>query len=30
MMSADLLMAGATALCLLFYLVVALLRPDRF
>lgn len=29
-MSADLLIAGATALCLLIYLVVALLRPERF
>lgn len=29
-MSADLLMAGAAALGLLFYLVVALLRPERF
>jgi K+-transporting ATPase KdpF subunit len=29
-MSADLLIAGATALGLLIYLVVALLRPERF
>jgi K+-transporting ATPase KdpF subunit len=29
-MSIDLLMAGATALGLLVYLVVALLRPERF
>ena len=29
-MSTDLLLAGATALGLLIYLVVALLRPERF
>lgn len=29
-MSAELLLAGVTALGLLVYLVVALLRPDRF
>lgn len=29
-MSADLLLAGATALGLLVYLVVALLRPEKF
>jgi K+-transporting ATPase KdpF subunit len=29
-MSADLLLAGVTALALLVYLVVALLRPERF
>lgn len=29
-MSAELLLAGVTALGLLAYLVVALLRPDRF
>lgn len=29
-MSADLLLAGVTALGLLVYLVVALLRPERF
>ncbi len=29
-MSPDLLLAGATALGLLVYLVVALLRPERF
>jgi K+-transporting ATPase KdpF subunit len=29
-MSADLLIAGATALGLIIYLVVALLRPERF
>lgn len=29
-MSADLLLAGVTALGLLGYLVVALLRPERF
>jgi K+-transporting ATPase KdpF subunit len=29
-MSVDLLIAGATALGLLIYLVVALLRPERF
>jgi K+-transporting ATPase KdpF subunit len=29
-MSTDLLLAGATALALLIYLVVALLRPERF
>jgi K+-transporting ATPase KdpF subunit len=28
--SPDLLLAGATALGLLVYLVVALLRPERF
>lgn len=29
-MSTDLLLAGLTALGLLVYLVVALLRPERF
>jgi K+-transporting ATPase KdpF subunit len=29
-MSTDLLLAGVTALALLIYLVVALLRPERF
>jgi K+-transporting ATPase KdpF subunit len=29
-MNPDLLLAGGTALGLLVYLVVALLRPDRF
>lgn len=29
-MSADLFIAGVTALGLLIYLVVALLRPERF
>ena len=29
-MNTDLLLAGATALGLLAYLVVALLRPERF
>jgi K+-transporting ATPase KdpF subunit len=29
-MSPDLLLAGVTALGLLVYLVVALLRPERF
>ncbi len=29
-MNAELLLAGVTALGLLVYLVVALLRPDRF
>lgn len=29
-MTAELLLAGATALGLLVYLVVALLRPERF
>jgi K+-transporting ATPase KdpF subunit len=29
-MSPDLLLSGATALGLLVYLVVALLRPERF
>jgi len=29
-MSVDLLLAGATALALLIYLLVALVRPERF
>lgn len=29
-MSVDLLLAGATALALLVYLLVALVRPERF